>query len=369
MSDEPDRVPLDQLTIVRCDAEQIKQTLRNHWPKWGQPRGFPIDTYLARGERLRADQSFSKDDAHVTWGLVDRKNPSVLLSHCETFRRPALILPPGEKKPQDATTYTMGAVFCPEINRGKGYGRHMLRLMHYVVGDPKGLPPFPKAWGEPPAERLGDARFSVLYSEIGNKFYSSCRVGDGPDSTEGWVEQRQDTRTWYLQPGGPIENNGLWEWLGRKDSIKLEHELSERFRQDLPNQGDPKKTRVAVLPTSVIDYHIFRFMEMFPDHPSPKFGCILPPDENGRRPFFIYSAVGKHPDAPHTLEIMHAQQPVPWAAVRAAAVHHGVEKVKLWGGYTGWDKEEGGVKVEQNEDCPSLANYGLGEVDWQFNDQ
>lgn len=245
----------------------------------------------------------------------------------------------------------------------------MLRLMHYVVGDPKGLPSFPKAWGEPPAERLGDARFSVLYSEIGNKFYSSCRVGDGPDSTEGWVEQRQDTRSWTIQPGGAVENDGLWEWLGRKDTVKLEEELGKRFREDLPNQGDASKTRVAILPTSSVEYQIFRFEQMFPDHPSPRFGCILPPDANGRRPFFIYSAVGKGPDAPQTLEIMHAQQPVPWAAVRAAAVHHGAESVKMWSDFTGWDKEEGGVKVEQNEDCPSLASYGLGEVDWQFNDK
>lgn len=79
-----DRVPKDQLTLIRCNDEQIKQTLRNHWPKWGQPRGFSIEAYLRRGERLRTDQSFSKDGAHVTWGLVDRRDPSVLLSHCET---------------------------------------------------------------------------------------------------------------------------------------------------------------------------------------------------------------------------------------------------------------------------------------------
>lgn len=79
-----EKVQLEQLTIVRCNDAQIEQTLRNHWPHWGEPRGFTIEKYLERGERLRADQSFSKDGAHVTWALVDRRNPDVLLSHCET---------------------------------------------------------------------------------------------------------------------------------------------------------------------------------------------------------------------------------------------------------------------------------------------
>lgn len=259
-------------------------------------------------------------------------------------------------------------MFCPGSNRGKGYARHMLRLMHYVVGDPSGLPPFPKAWGAPPAETLGDAKFSVLYSGIGDKFYADCRVGDGADSTAGWVEQRQDTRTWAVQPGGVVENNGLWEWLGHKDTVKLAQEVGKRFKKDLPNQGDASKTRVAILPDSTVDYQIFRFLVMWPEHPSPRFGCILPPDQNGRRPFFLYSAVGT-PDKPPTLEIMIAEQPIPWEAVRAAAVHHGADKIKMWSDFTGWDNEEGGVKVERNEDCPSLASYGLGEVDWQFNDK
>lgn len=79
-----DRVPLEQLTLVRCSEEQIRQTLENHWPKWGRPRGFSLEQYLARGARLRSGQPFSKDGAHATWGLVDRRDPSVLLSHCET---------------------------------------------------------------------------------------------------------------------------------------------------------------------------------------------------------------------------------------------------------------------------------------------
>lgn len=77
-------VSLDQLTLIRCTPQQIEQTLRNHWVKWGEPRGFPLDRYLARGERLRNNRSFSKDGAHLTWALVDRREPGVLLAHCET---------------------------------------------------------------------------------------------------------------------------------------------------------------------------------------------------------------------------------------------------------------------------------------------
>lgn len=268
-------------------------------------------------------------------------------------------------------SYTIAAVFCPEENRGKGYARQMLKLVHYAVGDPAGLPPWPGAWGAPLAESLADAKFSVLYSAIGDTFYGTCRIGDGPASRVGWVEHPQDTRTWTIQvqPGSAIVNDGLWEWLGRGDTVKLEEELAQRFREDLPKQGDPSKTRVAILPGGMMDYQIWRFLEMWPDFASPRFGCILPPDANGRRPLFTYTAVASGPDAPQTLEIMHVQQPVPWKAIRAAAVHHGADKVKIWTDFDGWDKEEGGVSVEKNEDCPSIAEYGLGSVDWQFNDK
>lgn len=257
----------------------------------------------------------------------------------------------------------------------------MLRLMHYVVGDPSGLPPWPESWGSPPSDRLGDARFSVLYSGIGDRFYPSCRIGDGPTSQPGWVEQRQDTRTWTIQPG-PTDNEGEWEWLGRSGTTALEEEIGRRFREDLPRLGDERKTRVAVLPMSAVEYQIFRWEEFFAEGQrsleageagkgdiSPRFGCRFPPGADGRTPFFLYSLVAEHPDKPKTLEIMHAQMPVPWAAVRAAAVHHGADKVKMWSDYTGWDKEEGGVTVERNDDCPSLASYGLGEVEWVFNDK
>lgn len=43
---------------------------------------------------------------------------------------------------------------------------------------------------------FGDAAFSVLYSGIGDKYYATCRQGEGLDSKEGWIRLPVTSRTW-----------------------------------------------------------------------------------------------------------------------------------------------------------------------------
>jgi hypothetical protein len=75
-------------------------------------------------------------------------------------------------------------IHCSE----RGYGRHMLRLLHYAIAVPSALPPFPThTWGEPPNVHFNDAMFSTLWSDVGPHFYRLATIGDGEQARDGWV--------------------------------------------------------------------------------------------------------------------------------------------------------------------------------------
>lgn len=85
---------------------------------------------------------------------------------------------------EDVQCYGIASVFTHIQERGKGYAKHMMRLLHWAIAPHALLPPFPEVWGAPP-NSVGNARFSVLYSDVGENFYLQCSPGD--DRDKGWV--------------------------------------------------------------------------------------------------------------------------------------------------------------------------------------
>lgn len=141
-------------------------------------------------------------------------------------------------------------MYTNPAHRGKGYARHMLRLLHYLLAPPSAMPPFPKAWGEPPAVPAGvemhDALFSVLYSGVGDQFYAKVTKGE---SEPGWIREHMTVRQWNFGDAEPAaqEEEG-WIWLDRKSLLEMEGEAARRIRRDLATTGDGSKTRLAILP-------------------------------------------------------------------------------------------------------------------------
>ncbi|OBZ77486.1 hypothetical protein A0H81_02372 [Grifola frondosa] len=135
------------------------------------------------------------DGKLVTWVLAPRSDPATLdfMCACETFRRHAIVAETGiGKKPElrEVTGYGIASVFTLPSNRGKGYARHMMCLLHWVLAPRSVLPfEFPATWGAPPDREIaarrgmGVAQFSVLYSDVGPDFYRAC--GPERDSRTG----------------------------------------------------------------------------------------------------------------------------------------------------------------------------------------
>lgn len=103
-----------------------------------------------------------------------------------------------------------------ELIAGRGYATHLLKLLHYCLGDASLLPTFPSEWGAPPvltdAERaqVPCALASVLLSHVGYKFYEKANIG-------------RDMPGWVVDEG--INHEVVWK-------IK-EPDASKRFDWDL----------------------------------------------------------------------------------------------------------------------------------------
>src|SRR5436190_19545354 len=85
--------------------------------------------------------------------------------------------------------YGIASVYTPLRHREKGYAKHLMRLLHFVMADPSLLPQFPvDAWGAPPIIPPNvnfpymTAVASGLYSDVGSNFYPFCGPGVGMTS-------------------------------------------------------------------------------------------------------------------------------------------------------------------------------------------
>jgi hypothetical protein len=133
-----------------------------------------------------------------------------------------------------------------------------MRLLHYVLAPPEYLPPFPAEWGAPPAvQGFRDGRFSVLYSALGEKYYAECRKGAGTDSQLGWVRQKATLRTWTIPEQGDDKGDDKlgdgWTWMDPEELKSLEPGAVREMRKTIVSRGDPKKTRLAVLPDQWVE--------------------------------------------------------------------------------------------------------------------
>lgn len=120
-----------------------------------------------------------------------------------------------------------------------------------VLALPEHLPPFPPAFGSPPPTKLQDGLFSVLYSDVGEKFYRTCSIGQEDD---GWVEQGSVGHEWVV--GAPDEKAPEgWAWLEDEESVtQLEQAVDEDLKSKVVSglAGDQGRTRVGFSSTQCV---------------------------------------------------------------------------------------------------------------------
>lgn len=146
-----------ELVLVPASPEERIQTIKLNSAVW--KGSFDVDTYIGRENHLHA-QPLTRDGL-TSWILVDRQEPEgqrTILGSCETYRKTAMLAQNGEV--HDVNCHGVGSVFCRPEFRGKGYAKRMIRELAIMLDK----------WQDNQA--LNKSDFSILFSDIGKKFYA-----------------------------------------------------------------------------------------------------------------------------------------------------------------------------------------------------
>lgn len=307
---------LDHLSLFPATKEQAVESRLRSYESWGRPYGVPIEGYLDRKNTM-AGLEMAAEGRWTSWVLAPRDDPETLdfMCSCETLRREVIVY---QKDNSDSTDlrkeekigYGVASVYTPPKNRGKGYARHMMRLLHWVIASPSAFPsPFPEAWGKAPAvpEGLGQGVVSVLYSDVGSQFYKACGPCPGAD---GWVAAPHIITTWSmettLQESGPASTQDKWRLVGKDKLKEIIDGDSELIVEEAPTLESPDaQTAFTFLPRKGLAEYLYRKIDWYLDQmtdPPQQWGIESTAGYPGRNDFAIWT-FELLPNSPKTLLI------------------------------------------------------------------
>ncbi|OJJ51174.1 hypothetical protein ASPZODRAFT_55162 [Penicilliopsis zonata CBS 506.65] len=143
--------------VPATPAERLECTKLNS-VAWKGP--LDLESYIAREDHLLAQQLTG--DGQTCWILVDGTQPAgarTILGACESYKKKALLAYAGQV--EDIATHGVGSVYCRPEFRGKGYANRMIQELSVKL----------ETW-QLEEERRTRSVFSVLFSDIGKKFYA-----------------------------------------------------------------------------------------------------------------------------------------------------------------------------------------------------
>ncbi|KAM3508985.1 hypothetical protein MY10362_000870 [Beauveria mimosiformis] len=146
---------------VASPSEQRHAWRATH-PSWG--RGLTLAQYLAREEYLLTT-ALARDGGLTPWILTTTTttvtdSPRPVLSSCETLKKRALVASPDGSSVTDVVAHGVASVFTEQGHRSRGYAGRMMALLGAELARREAALP-------------GAARFSVLFSDIGPRFYAN----------------------------------------------------------------------------------------------------------------------------------------------------------------------------------------------------
>jgi len=160
---EPSSLPSNtdpDVVLESANLPEYEQTWRLNATEW---KGFLSQSSYLDREQYLIQADICRDDGATAWILTSAKLPTnedgsrPILAACETAKKNAYVAKDGVL--QKVTSHGIGSVYCRPEYRGKGYAGTMIKELG------KKLETF-----QQPKESKG--RFSVLYSDIGPKFYA-----------------------------------------------------------------------------------------------------------------------------------------------------------------------------------------------------
>lgn len=125
--------------------------------------------YLQREKHL-LEQDLTKDGKLTHWILTDPSLPrqdgaNIILSACETYEKVAYVARGGNVK--ELVCHGIGSVYSAKVYRGRGYAKRMMQELGTTLDSLQ------------PRE---EDRFSLLWSDIGKKFYAQAGWEPMPSS-------------------------------------------------------------------------------------------------------------------------------------------------------------------------------------------
>ncbi|KAH8823266.1 hypothetical protein DL96DRAFT_1532808 [Flagelloscypha sp. PMI_526] len=376
---------LAHLTLFPATYSQARESrLRTH-PDWS--RGVTKEAYLRRDDYL-ATLDVAKDGKLTVWVLAPRNDPETLdfLCSCESYKRPA-ILKTSSSELENVTGYGIASVYTPSQNRGKGYAKYMMRLLHWVLGGTtlsSSDISFPNdLWGEPPniPQGHGEASFSVLYSDVGS-FYHNC--GPLPSSEPGWVSTRNSSTVWSFSQDDSSDQEKSKDdsWILVRDDKVLEDIWTKDalLITDTVSKVTSSKPIISFLPfQGVAQFQHARLSELLLLRPQLNdfpWGIVDSSDNE----IFATWTIEFGQFEPYSMSIVLTRLRCPpsrfaslLAKVKGAAGLFGMSEVEVWNLDSELAAEvEGGRTFERDEHLSCIAVYRnelKGEMEWEFNER
>jgi hypothetical protein len=256
----------------------------------------------------------------------------------------------------------------------------MMRLLHWVMAPHSVLPPFPaEKWGAPPpSSASGKAKFSALYSDIGD-FYSLCGPGEGVGG--GWAVRGAVWTLWDVGQADESESESVereWKWLDISEVNTLLEADTEVMKEEMIEWTKSTGRRsVAFLPregTGMFQIHRILLTSNVPH--TKKWGLRL---EAGDGPTFAIWSIDTYSSSTHLviirLRATKSTFPHLLRQIKQLAREHGIHKVEVWNlpeELVGAASALGGETGERDEHLSAFMWYGdglAGDVEWLFNEK
>ncbi|KAL5330322.1 hypothetical protein ACEPPN_003849 [Leptodophora sp. 'Broadleaf-Isolate-01'] len=212
------------LYLTNPTPEEKLETWNLNSVNWGT--ALPLPDYIER-ERYLTTVPMAENGGITHWVLVDRDlppNERPILASCESLRKPVLVSKGGVIT--EGITHGVGSVFSQPKFRGMGYASRML----------KELAPILKTWQvDPNIPGHESCPFSILYSDIGTKYYAKFGWATFPSTHFAFPPADSTSRT-EVQP------------LTYPDITALCAKDEEYLRKELATAAQDGKTHVALIP-------------------------------------------------------------------------------------------------------------------------
>ncbi|KAH7238403.1 hypothetical protein BKA59DRAFT_514689 [Fusarium tricinctum] len=248
------------------DSERERVWKGTH-PHWGP--ALSMDDYIAR-EYNNLEAPLARDGGVTSWILTDgnlKPGDRPLLSSCETYKKRALVSNK-DGHVRDGTAHGVASVFTFSECRGKGYASKMMSLLAEELRGRQ-------------QKNEGDADFSVLWSDVGPKFYNA--VGWKPFESSHLEFPVAEADSIVDASVKPITLDDISDLAARDEALL-------RARISSPSS----KTRAVVVPdATTLRWHIHRenFMckHIFSRTPTVHGAIYTPPDAPNSRIWAVWT--------------------------------------------------------------------------------